>query len=328
MPKPIMKIADKFMTDPKIVKIKSKELTADKIEQYFVKAKEFEKFDLMTRLFDVQAPELALIFGRTKRRVDELTRGLQARGYNAEGIHGDLSQDKRTSVLRKFKAGKLDFLVATDVAARGLDISGVSHVYNYDIPQDPDSYVHRIGRTGRAGHSGVSVTFVTPNEMGYLRTIENLTKKRMEPLAPPTDKAVLKGQLESVKQDIKDTLEHDKHLDRFDDAVKELLSEYSPEDITRIFLSEAIKDAESVPVKIAPERPLPSRKVSQSRSGHGRRGKYNGHRGGGDHRRHRSNSDHREGGRRDDRGGKRREHDNKRNGRSKKSFKIRTNLEK
>ncbi|AYE37530.1 DEAD/DEAH box helicase [Companilactobacillus zhachilii] len=327
MPKPIMKIADKFMTEPKVVKIKSKELTADKIEQYFVKAKEFEKFDLMTRIFDVQAPELALIFGRTKRRVDELTRGLQARGYNAEGIHGDLSQDKRTSVLRKFKAGKLDFLVATDVAARGLDISGVSHVYNYDIPQDPDSYVHRIGRTGRAGHSGVSVTFVTPNEMGYLRTIENLTKKRMEPLAPPTDKEVLKGQLEAVKQDIKDTLEHDKHLDRFDSAVQELLSEYSAEDIARIFLSESIKDAESVPVKIAPERPLPSRKVSHSRSGHGRRrnGRGGDHRGGGNRRR----NDRRDGGRNhDDKGGKRREHDNRRNGRSKKSFKIRTNLEK
>lgn len=327
MPKPIMKIADKFMTEPKVVKIKSKELTADKIEQYFVKAKEFEKFDLMTRIFDVQAPELALIFGRTKRRVDELTRGLQARGYNAEGIHGDLSQDKRTSVLRKFKAGKLDFLVATDVAARGLDISGVSHVYNYDIPQDPDSYVHRIGRTGRAGHSGVSVTFVTPNEMGYLRTIENLTKKRMEPLAPPTDKEVLKGQLEAVKQDIKDTLEHDKHLDRFDSAVQDLLSEYSAEDIARIFLSESIKDAETVPVKIAPERPLPSRKVSHSRSGHGRRRNSRGgdHRGGGNRRR----NDRRDGGRNhDDKGGKRREHDNKRNGRSKKSFKIRTNLEK
>ncbi|PMD68113.1 DEAD/DEAH box helicase [Companilactobacillus nuruki] len=326
MPKPIMKIADKFMTDPKVVKIKSKELTADKIEQYFVKAKEFEKFDLMTRLFDVQAPELALIFGRTKRRVDELTRGLQARGYNAEGIHGDLSQDKRTSVLRKFKSGKLDFLVATDVAARGLDISGVSHVYNYDIPQDPDSYVHRIGRTGRAGHSGVSVTFVTPNEMGYLRTIENLTKKRMEPLSQPTDKEVLKGQLESVKEDIKDTLEHDKHLDRFDDAVKELLGEYSPEDIARILLSESIKDAQTVPVKIAPERPLPSRKVSHSRSGHGRRSKSNDRRGG-DHRSRRNDrrSDSRK---HDDKGGKRREHDNKRNGRSKKSFKIRTNLEK
>ncbi len=334
MPKPIMKIADKFMTEPKIVKIKSKELTADNITQYYVKAREFEKFDLMTRLFDVQSPELALIFGRTKRRVDELTRGLQARGYNAEGIHGDLSQDKRTSVLRKFKAGKLDFLVATDVAARGLDISGVSHVYNYDIPQDPDSYVHRIGRTGRAGHSGVSVTFVTPNEMGYLRTIENLTKKRMDPLAPPTDKEVLKGQLESVKQDIKDTLEHDKHLDRFDSAVEELLAEYSAEDIARIFLSDAIKDSESVPVKIAPERPLPSRKVSQSRSGHGRhnRGGGSGHgrggNGGGDHRRRRGNSDHHEGGHGNDskRNDRRREHDNKGKGRSKKSFKIRTNL--
>jgi len=332
MPKPIIKIADKFMTDPKVVKIKSKELTADNIEQYFVKAKEFEKFDLMTRLFDVQAPELALIFGRTKRRVDELTRGLQARGYNAEGIHGDLSQDKRTSVLRKFKAGKLEFLVATDVAARGLDISGVSHVYNFDIPQDPDSYVHRIGRTGRAGHSGVSVTFVTPNEMGYLRTIENLTKKRMEPLAPPTDKEVLKGQLESVKEDIKDTLAHDKHLDRFNDAVEELLSEYSADNIARIFLSESIKDAESVPVKIAPERPLPSRKVSHSRSGHGRRGgrsngdhSYGNHRGGN----RRGNDRHGSGNRNhDEKGGKRREHDNKRNGRSKKSFKIRTNLEK
>ncbi|WP_338231931.1 DEAD/DEAH box helicase [Companilactobacillus muriivasis] len=333
MPKPIIKIADKFMTDPKVVKIKSKELTADNIEQYFVKAKEFEKFDLMTRLFDVQSPELALIFGRTKRRVDELTRGLQARGYNAEGIHGDLSQDKRTSVLRKFKAGKLEFLVATDVAARGLDISGVSHVYNFDIPQDPDSYVHRIGRTGRAGHSGVSVTFVTPNEMGYLRTIENLTKKRMEPLAPPTDKEVLKGQLESVKQDIKDTLAHDKHLDRFNDAVEELLSEYSADNIARIFLSESIKDAESVPVKIAPERPLPSRKVSHSRSGHGRRGgRSNGdHSYGGNHRggNRRGNDRHGSGSRNhDDKGGKRREHDNKRNGRSKKSFKIRTNLEK
>ncbi|MDK6779507.1 C-terminal helicase domain-containing protein, partial [Escherichia coli] len=92
-----------------------------------------------------------------------LTRGLQARGYNAAGIHGDLSQAKRMSVLKRFRKGKLDILVATDVAARGLDISGVSHVYNYDIPQDPDSYVHRIGRTGRAGQNGMSVTFVTPN---------------------------------------------------------------------------------------------------------------------------------------------------------------------
>ncbi|MBA1394413.1 DEAD/DEAH box helicase, partial [Lactobacillus sp. XV13L] len=105
MPKPIMRIAEKFMQDPQIIKIKSKELTADKIEQYMVRSKEYEKFNTMTRLFDVQKPELALIFGRTKRRVDELTRGLKARGYNAEGIHGDLSQQKRMSVLHQFKTG-------------------------------------------------------------------------------------------------------------------------------------------------------------------------------------------------------------------------------
>ena len=99
------------------------------------------------------------------------------------------------SVLRSFKNGNLDILVATDVAARGLDISGVTHVYNYDIPQDPESYVHRIGRTGRAGKGGMSVTFVTPNEMGYLHVIENLTKKRMTPLRPPTEKEAFKGQL-------------------------------------------------------------------------------------------------------------------------------------
>ena len=321
MPKPIMKIADKFMTEPKIVKIKSKELTADKIDQYFVKARDYEKFDLMTRIFDVQGPELALIFGRTKRRVDELTRGLQARGYNAEGIHG---------VLRKFKAGKLDFLVATDVAARGLDISGVSHVYNYDIPQDPDSYVHRIGRTGRAGKSGISVTFVTPNEMSYLRTIENLTKKRMKPLAPPSDKEVLKGQMESVKEDIKNTLAHDTNLARFKDAADELLNEYTPEQLVMVYLSSAIKDAESVPVKIAPERPLPSRKQSHNRSGHGRRHRFNRGRRGGERNEHR-------GGRRDDRrnnhgrnGGNNnnshRRNENKKPAASKKSFKIRTNI--
>ncbi|MFC6322764.1 DEAD/DEAH box helicase [Companilactobacillus baiquanensis] len=329
MPKPIMKIADKFMTDPKVVKIKSKELTADNIDQYFVKSRDFEKFDLMTRIFDVQAPELALIFGRTKRRVDELTRGLQARGYNAEGIHGDLSQDKRTSVLRKFKAGKLDYLVATDVAARGLDISGVSHVYNYDIPQDPDSYVHRIGRTGRAGHSGVSVTFVTPNEMSYLRTIENLTKKRMTPLAPPSDTEVLKGQMESVKDEIKDTLTNN-NLDRFDDVVKELLGEYSPEDLVKVLLNDMIKDAESVPVKIAPERPLPSRKVSRNKSGHGRRHRGNGnYRGGRNEHRSRNRDDHRGGHSNHSNGDKRRSGNGgnkKKQGQSKKSFKIRTTI--
>ncbi len=122
-----------------------------------------------------------------------MARGLEARGYKAEGIHGDLSQQKRMSVLRSFKSGHLDILVATDVAARGLDISGVTHVYNYDIPQDPESYVHRIGRTGRAGKGGISVTFVTPNEMSYLHVIENLTKNGCHQCVHQPKKKLLRG---------------------------------------------------------------------------------------------------------------------------------------
>lgn len=277
MPKPIMRIAEKFMQQPQIVKIKSKELTADKIEQYMVRSKEYEKFNIMTRLFDVQKPELALIFGRTKRRVDELTRGLKARGYNAEGIHGDLSQQKRMSVLRQFKAEKLNYLVATDVAARGLDISGVSHVYNYDIPQDPDSYVHRIGRTGRAGRSGVSVTFVAPNEMSYLRSIEQLTNVRMLPLKPPTDAEALAGQIDTAKLEITWQVENDK-LDKFANSAQELLDEYDPLTLAQLLLKNLSKDPEAIPVKITPERPLPSRRSHDNRSGNRYRSRRSGHR--------------------------------------------------
>lgn len=180
MPAPIKQIGVKFMKDPEHVQIKNKELTNVNVDQYYVRVKEQEKFDTMTRLMDVNQPELSIVFGRTKRRVDEITRGLKLRGFRAEGIHGDLDQNKRLRVIRDFKNDQIDILVATDVAARGLDISGVTHVYNYDITQDPESYVHRIGRTGRAGKSGESITFVSPNEMGYLSMIENLTKKTDE----------------------------------------------------------------------------------------------------------------------------------------------------
>ena len=186
MPKAIRSIGEKFMHEPQVVKIKAKELTTDLVDQYFVKAREYEKFDIMTRILDVQAPELTIVFGRTKRRVDELSKGLEARGYNAAGIHGDLTQQRRMNILKKFKEGRLDILVATDVAARGLDISGVTHVYNYDIPQDPESYVHRIGRTGRANREGKAYTIVVGKEERYLKEIERKTKSHIEKLEVPT----------------------------------------------------------------------------------------------------------------------------------------------
>lgn len=275
IPASIMRLTNKFMHEPVTVKIKAKELTADTVEQYYVRAKDYEKFDVMTRLFDVQDPDLALIFGRTKRRVDELTRGLKARGYRAEGIHGDLTQQKRMSVLRQFKSGQLDFLVATDVAARGLDISGVTHVYNYDIPQDPDSYIHRIGRTGRAGHKGVSVTFVTPNEIEYLHTIEDLTKKRMLPMKPPTAEEALMGQISSGLETIKAQVEAN-DTEKYEAMAESLLENYTPLQLVSAYLKAVSPDdASAVPVKITPERPLPHR--GRSNHGHGNnRGGYKG----------------------------------------------------
>lgn len=276
MPPEIKKIGVKFMTDPTMVRIKAKELTTDLVDQYYVRAKDYEKFDIMTRLIDVQDPDLTIVFGRTKRRVDELSRGLIARGYNAAGIHGDLSQDQRSKIMRRFKRGQLDILVATDVAARGLDISGVTHVYNYDIPSDPDSYVHRIGRTGRAGHHGVSLTFVTPNEMDYLHEIEKLTRVRMLPLKPPTAEEAFNGQVASAVNDIDELMAADS-TKRYHDAAEKLLASHDAVDLVAALLNDMTKEAASeVPVKITPERPLPRRHRNSGRHG-GYHGDHNRH---------------------------------------------------
>lgn len=261
MPEAIKRIGVKFMYDPEHVRVAAKELTTDLVDQYYIRVKEQEKFDTMTRLIDVERPELAIVFGRTKRRVDELTRGLKLRGYRAEGIHGDLDQGKRLRVLRDFKNDNIDILVATDVAARGLDISGVTHVYNYDIPQDPESYVHRIGRTGRAGKHGQSVTFVAPNEMGYLSIIEKLTKKRMKGLKPATAEEAFKAKkkvaLKKIERDFADETVR-ASFDKFKgDAIK-LAAEFTPEELALYILSLTVKDPESLPkIEIAREKPLP-----------------------------------------------------------------------
>ncbi|OFI49620.1 ATP-dependent RNA helicase [Floricoccus tropicus] len=261
MPDAIKRIGVKFMTNPEHVKVATKEMTADNIEQFYIRTKEFEKFDVLTRLLDVERPELAIIFGRTKRRVDELTRGLKLLGYRAEGIHGDLAQQKRLSVLRDFKNDNLDILVATDVAARGLDISGVTHVYNYDITQDQESYVHRIGRTGRAGKSGQSITFVTNNEMGYLKAIENLTKKEMTGMRPPTKEEAYKASLSVAFDEINRDLADEKlvsKLGKFDEDAQKLLEKYSAEELVALLLQAKVKDPDNQPkVEIAAEKPLP-----------------------------------------------------------------------
>lgn len=304
MPDAIKRIGVKFMKDPEHVKIAAKELTTDLVDQYFIRVKENEKFDTMTRLMDVDQPELSIVFGRTKRRVDELTRGLKLRGYRAEGIHGDLDQGKRLRVLRDFKNDNLDILVATDVAARGLDISGVTHVYNYDIPQDPESYVHRIGRTGRAGKSGQSITFVSPNEMGYLKIIEDLTKKRMTGMKPASAKeafeATKKVALKKIERDFADDNIR-ANFEKFKDDATKLLEEFSPEELALYVLSLTVQDPETMPkVEIANEKPLPFKYV-----GHGHNGKNGKGRRQGGGRRNRDGERRRDNDRRDRDGGKR-----------------------
>lgn len=297
MPAPIKEIGVKFMKDPEHVQVKNKELTNVNVDQYYVRVKEQEKFDTMTRLMDVQQPELSIVFGRTKRRVDEITRGLKLRGFRAEGIHGDLDQNKRLRVIRDFKNDQLDILVATDVAARGLDISGVTHVYNYDITQDPESYVHRIGRTGRAGKSGESITFVSPNEMGYLTMIEHLTKKRMKPLKPATAEEAFQAKkkvaLKKIERDFADDTIRS-NFEKFKGDAMKLAAEFTPEELALYILSLTVQDPDTLPeVEIAREKPLPFKYVG---GGHGNK---NGKTGRGN--RSRSGRDNRRGGYRRDR---------------------------
>ncbi|ANZ94553.1 DEAD/DEAH box helicase [Brochothrix thermosphacta] len=258
MPDPIRRIAERYMQSPEVVRVAAKEMTALLIEQFYVKVQEKEKFEALVRLLDVQAPKLSIIFGRTKRRVDEVSRALDMRGFNAEGIHGDLTQAKRLSVLRKFKEGKIDILVATDVAARGLDISNVSHVYNFDIPQDPESYVHRIGRTGRAGKEGMAVTFVSPRELGYLRIVEQTTKKRMTPLEPPTEDQAFSSQLTQSVEQVMDKVRKG-NLESYVTSARDLLESVSAEDAVAAMLALVTKTPDQTPVHITEERPLPNR---------------------------------------------------------------------
>lgn len=253
MPGPIQRMAERFMKEPQIIRVKTKEMTVPSVEQFYLEVMEKNKFDVLTRLLDIQSPELSIVFGRTKRRVDELSEALTLRGYAAEGIHGDLTQAKRMSVLRKFKEGSIDILVATDVAARGLDITGVTHVYNFDIPQDPESYVHRIGRTGRAGKTGVALTFITPREKSYLAVVERTTRRKMEKMKAPTLDEALEGQQKAVVEKIVATIESN-NLQYYKAAAEELLESNDPSTVVAAVLKMLTKEPDTTPIKLTEEQ--------------------------------------------------------------------------
>ncbi|WNF35383.1 DEAD/DEAH box helicase [Bacillaceae bacterium IKA-2] len=231
MPNAIVKLSRKYMKQPKVVSINKGEVTAPSIDQIYFKVLEKNKLDSLCRIIDSEEIDLGIIFCRTKKGVDELTEALQARGYMADGLHGDLTQMQRDSVMKKFRDATIEFLIATDVAARGIDVQNVTHVINYDIPQDPESYVHRIGRTGRAGRKGLALTLVTPREMKHLRSIELEIKMTLPSRNIPTIEDVVEKQQESWKQQLVNIIQSNEQPVLFDPLIKEMLSDHPAEKV-------------------------------------------------------------------------------------------------
>lgn len=230
VPDPIAKLARRYLNNPEHVRIDPERLTVPLTDQVYYEVREYEKLDALTRILDMEGAERTIIFCRTKKRVDELTEGLQARGYTAEATHGDLNQVQRNRVLKRFKDGGSEILVATDVAARGLDIENVSHVFNYDIPQDTESYVHRIGRTGRAGRSGTAISLVNPKEFRQLRQMERTLRLRIQRRPLPTVADVAEKQREALKQRLAEEIEHGV-LPAYQDLVMQLAEQFDSVDI-------------------------------------------------------------------------------------------------
>ena len=236
MPAAIQKIAENFQKDPQIVKVVKKELTVPKVTQYYYEVKPKTKVEVMCRLLDMYAPKLSVAFCNTKKQVDELVTELQGRGYFAEGLHGDLKQVQRDRVMNSFRNGRTEILVATDVAARGIDVDDVEAVFNYDIPQDDEYYVHRIGRTGRAGREGIAFNFVVGREVYKLRDIQRYCKTKIIPQAIPSLDDITEIKAEKILDQAKEVLA-DMDLNRISHIIEKKLLE---EDYTSLELAAAL----------------------------------------------------------------------------------------
>ena len=206
MPKQIQKITTRYLKDPLNISIKAKTATAESISQRYWMVSNLHKLDALTRILEVEPFDAVLLFVRTKIATTELAERLAARGYSAEALNGDMPQKNREKMVERLKKGGIDILVATDVAARGLDVDRISHVINYDIPYDAEAYIHRIGRTGRAGRKGEAILFVSPREKRMLAAIEKATRQKIEAMTLPSTEMVNNQRISRFKQTITDTL--------------------------------------------------------------------------------------------------------------------------
>ena len=258
MPKAIMDIAKKFMDDYKLLKVKKQELTTDLTEQIYYEVKQEDKFEALCRVLDYTQDFYGIVFCRTKSEVDDVTNRLKARNYDAECIHGDITQGLRQKALDLFKKKVLTILVATDVAARGIDVSNLTHVINYAIPQEAESYVHRIGRTGRAGHKGIAITFVTPREARTLAQIKRVTKTDIKRESIPNVSEIIEAKKEALIAYIYEIIKEEDYTS-YEDFADKLLEERDARQVVSSilrhfyedeFLPESYGEIQDVKVKI------------------------------------------------------------------------------
>ena len=220
----ILEIANTYQKDPITINVVHKALTVPTIEQYYLEVREANKVEVLSRLIDANNFKLSVVFCNTKKRVDDLCKDLQARGYSAESLHGDMKQLQRDNVMSRFRHGLIDILIATDVAARGIDVDDVEAVFNYDVPSDEEYYVHRIGRTGRANRQGISYTFAAGKELVKLRDIQRYTKCKIKLIKPPSMEDIQENKLSGVIDEVKEVLAEGK-LTPYINHIEKLLEE-------------------------------------------------------------------------------------------------------
>jgi len=241
MPNKIKELAHKYMDGYELLTVKKQQLTTNLTEQIYFEVKASEKFDALCRIIDFEDDFYGLIFCRTKNDVDTVVSHLTDRGYDAEAIHGDISQSQRERTLDKFKKQTVNILIATDVAARGIDVINLSHVINYSLPQDPDSYVHRIGRTGRAGNEGTAITFITPSEYKKLMFIQRVAKTDIKKSRIPNVKDIINAKKKKIYDDLSGILEEEVESTYFNWA-KNLLEDKNPTEILAAVLNYCFED--------------------------------------------------------------------------------------
>ena len=266
MPKGILELTKKYQNNPEHIKVVRKELTVPNIKQYYIETRSANKLEVLSRLIDVYNPKLSVVFCNTKKGADELVSDLQARGYFADALHGDLKQTQRDIVMDKFRNGTIDILVATDVAARGIDVDDVEAVFNYDLPQDEEYYVHRIGRTGRAGRNGISFSFVFGKEMRKMRDIERYTKTKLVKHDIPSVADVEEKKVSTFFNQVKEVVEAGhltKQIQWLENFCSESESEYGVVDIAAALLKIALGDEEKQEIVEEPSR---TRKEGRSKS--------------------------------------------------------------